>query len=343
MHLEHVHAAAQPLARDVAHLRGRRRRLPLGDLLVDLRIADEHLPAGEHVGLSAEAADTLEPPDEGCARLRLHAVELGGRGAGRQELAKLLVERALDRRELRSRLRRGPQQELRSDLAHVGEADHIGGDAILVHEPLVETRRLAVGERVERELEERHVARAPRRHVPHLVETRLRHAVLHRLPVLSLELGDPRLLRRYRRTRRDVAEVALDPRPNVLGLHVAGNDERRVGRTVVAAEPVLHIVERCGVEILHRPDDRPRVRMPLRIGVLGDEVEDLAVRLVLPHALLVLHDAALLVQPGGVDRAEQVAHAIGLEPEHAVERRDGNVLEVVGAVLVRGAIEVGGA
>ena len=80
--------------------------------------------------------------------------------------------------------------------------------------------------------------------------------------------------------------------------------------------------------------------MSLREGVLGDGDPRLAVRLVLPLTLLVLDDAALLVELGRVDRADEVAHPVGLEPEDAVERRDGNVLEVVGPVLIRGAIQV---
>ena len=74
-----------------------------------------------------------------------------------------------------------------------------------------------------------------------------------------------------------------------------------------------------------------------------EEVPDLAVGLVLALALLVLHHAALLVELGLADRAEQVAHAVGLEPERQVERGGRDVLEVVGAVLVGRAVQVGGA
>jgi hypothetical protein len=38
-----------------------------------------------------------------------------------------------------------------------------------------------------------------------------------------------------------------------------------------------------------------------------------------------------------------VAHAVGFQPQHAVQRLLGHVLEVVGAVAVGGAVEVGGA
>jgi hypothetical protein len=67
------------------------------------------------------------------------------------------------------------------------------------------------------------------------------------------------------------------------------------------------------------------------------------VRLVVALALLVLHDAALLVQRGLVDRGQQVPHAVGLEPQRRVERGGRHVLEEVGAVLRRRAVLVGGA
>ena len=83
--------------------------------------------------------------------------------------------------------------------------------------------------------------------------------------------------------------------------------------------------------------------MVRRVEPRRQEVPDLAVRLVLALPLLVLHHAALLVELGLADGADEMAHAVGLEPEREVERGDGHVVEVVGAVLVGGAVEVGGA
>ena len=74
-----------------------------------------------------------------------------------------------------------------------------------------------------------------------------------------------------------------------------------------------------------------------------EEIPHLAVGLVLALALLVLHHAALLVELGLGEGAEEVAHPVGLEPEREVERGGGHVGEVVGAVLVRRAVHVGGA
>ena len=129
----------------------------------------------------------------------------------------------------------------------------------------------------------------------------------------------------------------------VGGGDVAGEHEHRVGGAVVGAEPVLHVLERGRVEVFHRADGLPRIRMAGRIGVCGDDLGDLAVGLVLALALLVLHHAALLVEHLLVDGAEQVAHAVGFHPQRHVERRGRHVLEVVGAVEPGGAVQLGGA
>ena len=105
---------------------------------------------------------------------------------------------------------------------------------------------------------------------------------------------------------------------------------------------VADIVERRGVQVVHRPDRRMVVGVAVRIGVLEDRQEDLAVGLVLALPLLVLHHAALLVEPLLVHRAEHVPHAVRLHPERHVEGRGRHHLEVVRAVLVRGAVHAGG-
>ena len=77
---------------------------------------------------------------------------------------------------------------------------------------------------------------------------------------------------------------------------------------------------------------------------LGSEkVPDLAVGLVFSLALLVLHHAALLIQLRLADGPGQMSHAVGLHPEREVESIGRDVLEIVGAVLVGGAVHVGGA
>jgi hypothetical protein len=192
-----------------------------------------------------------------------------------------------------------------------------------------------------REREEGVVLGPPLRRVPDHVEPRLRDAVAHDLALLTGPLCHPRLVPGKRRARGDVAEKLLDPRLHVLGLHVPRDDEGRVGGAVVRPEPLLHVVELRAVEVLHRTDHGPGVRVVLRVEGWRHEIPDAAVRLVLPLPLLVLDDAALLVEPPLRDGAEEVAHPVRLHPEDGVEGRDRHGLEVVGPVLAGGPVQVG--
>jgi phage shock protein PspC (stress-responsive transcriptional regulator) len=145
------------------------------------------------------------------------------------------------------------------------------------------------------------------------------------------------------RPGRDVAEVSLHPTLHVFGLHVAGHRENRVGRPVVGLEPLLDVLERRRVQVLHRTDHRMVVGVAAGIGVLLDHEEGLVVGLVLPLAFLVLNDAALLVELLLRHRTEQVAHAVRLHPQRHVEGRLRHHLEVVRPVLVGGSVHAGSA
>ena len=129
----------------------------------------------------------------------------------------------------------------------------------------------------------------------------------------------------------------------IVGRDVAGQHQRCVGRAVVGAEPLLDVVERGGVEIGHRADRVVVIRMVGREDVDQDVFVDAAVRPVLALALLVLDDAALVVELVLADRAEQVAHAIRLHPQRHVQRGGGHGLEIIGAVEPGRAVHVGGA
>src|SRR6266850_4099792 len=79
-----------------------------------------------------------------------------------------------------------------------------------------------------------------------------------------------------------------------------------------------------------------------RIRARRYELIDLAVRTVLALALLVLHDAPLLVEFSLVDGTEQVPHTVGFQPQRGIERVDGHILEVRGAIEPRVAVHLRG-
>ena len=83
------------------------------------------------------------------------------------------------------------------------------------------------------------------------------------------------------------------------------------------------------------------VGMRLRIDLVDEGVVGATVGLVLALALFVLHHATLFVQVGLVDRAKQVAHAIGFHEQRSIQRGGRHVLEIIGAVGIGGAVLVG--
>ena len=172
------------------------------------------------------------------------------------------------------------------------------------------------------------------------VDPRLRHAILHDLAVRAGALRDPDVLLRDRRRRGNVAEVLLDFLPRRFRRDVAGQHDDRVVGAVIGAEPLLHVLDRCGVEVLHRPDHGPRIGMTRRVRALRHQEIDFPVGLILPLPFLVLHDAALLVHLRRIDHPEQVAHPVRFHPQRDVERAGRDVFEIVGAVVVGRAVLV---
>ena len=82
--------------------------------------------------------------------------------------------------------------------------------------------------------------------------------------------------------------------------------------------------------------------MPGRIGVFGDEFFGDGVGLIFILTFFVLNDAALEIKFFLIEDGEEMAHAIGFGEEDVVEHGGGNVFEIVGAIVVGGAVEVGG-
>ena len=81
---------------------------------------------------------------------------------------------------------------------------------------------------------------------------------------------------------------------------------------------------------------------------LGEEVfEDLVAQqaegIVVALALLVLDDAALIIELFLRHRIEQMSHAVALEHQDAIERAGRHGLEVIGAIGAGGAVDVGSA
>ena len=166
---------------------------------------------------------------------------------------------------------------------------------------------------------------------------------MHHSPVRSGHFGDPGFLVPDRRPGGNIAEIFFNFFFGGLEVDISGETNHDVRWTVIRLEPFLHVVHRCGIEVRHIADDGPRVGMPGGISVLRDELKGNGVGLVFSLALFVLHNPALQVERLLIELAEQEAHAVGFHPERVIERGSRHVFKVVGAVIVGGAVEVGGA
>ncbi len=152
----------------------------------------------------------------------------------------------------------------------------------------------------------------------------------HLLAPLDADGGRQRLELGQRRPGRlgpglDATEVPLHEGEPLLRLDVAAQREDGVVRGVVATEEGVHVLE-PRAEVLHRPDRRVVVRVPLGEDGGVDVDERGAVRLVVvPLALLLLDDVALVVEVLLGQRVEEVGVPVGLEPERELEGALGHV------------------
>ena len=186
---------------------------------------------------------------------------------------------------------------------------------LLVHQLLVDARRLAVREHFRRDVQ------------------RIRVGV----PVVGDVIGDdhrrqrPRLLQgdallfRLRRLLRDVARhfaeglrhaahVVVHQLQRLGRIEIAHEHQRRVRRHVERPVEVAHIVDRRGLEILQAADRRVLVRMHGERLVVDDLIQA-SVRLIVDaHPALFLHDLALALERVLVD--PQRRHAVGFHPQH---------------------------
>ncbi len=137
---------------------------------------------------------------------------------------------------------------------------------------------------------------------------------------------------------RDRGVVLLDQRARGSRVEVADDHQRRVVGHVVAGEEVLERFHRRVREVLHRAVDRVRV-LPARVGgrwpVEQDRLHEGLVLLLLANLFF---DHVLLVGQRFFGDGQR-GHAIGLEPEHALEVIRGDRLVVVGPIGLGVAVE----
>ena len=104
---------------------------------------------------------------------------------------------------------------------------------------------------------------------------------------------------------------------------------------------LLDVGEAGGVEVGHRADRGVVIGVAVGEELLEHLVEHEAAGPVVALALLVLDDAALVIELALRHRAEQMAHAVAFHEQGALERAGRHGLEIIGAVEPGGAVVVG--
>ena len=293
------------------------------------------------IGHAAEAAEPFQAADDvrldGVAR-HLHLAQLGRRGAQRREF---FLDGLLEF------LRRVTGPRSRLDLEHGSQRErvllcrNVLRNLPLVHELLVQTARSAAPENRGGDLGIGVAWRKRRRRQPRHVDTRQLHACGHRQPALRCNLRRRRRRSRHGRTTLQGREVLLHERLRLCRIDVSDDGEAGIVRRVVLAEELLHVLQLRGLDVLVRTDDVAVVGMALRVERLDQPLVGQTIRPVLDALPAFVADHVLLVgERRLVDFIEQVAHAIGLEPQRQLKLIGGHGLEVVGAVVIGGPVQI---
>ena len=279
-----------------------------------------------------KAADLLQALDRRGDRAGRGALHLVGRRAVLEEVRNDLVEAARDQRRIDSGLHPRGHRQQRDLLELLDACRHADRDLLLAHQRIVEARAAKPAEDRSRELE-----LAGRRIVhpgndPFAADRGGRDAVVHHLVDRRGQRRNRHRRPRRLRAARDRAEPALGLCLRGRDVDVAGKHQHGIVRTVMGAEPVLHVGQAGSVEVGHRADRGVMIRMPRREQGIELGIFLQAAGLIVAHPLLVLDNAALQIERLLGDRSEQVPHAVGLEEHGAVERAGRHRLEIVGAV-----------
>ncbi len=143
-----------------------------------------------------------------------------------------------------------------------------------------------------------------------------------------------------RLARIDLTEVAVDEHECLLGIDVARERDRGIGRVIVPAKERADLVELGGLQIGDVPDRRPVIRMVWRKERRQERHRREAVRTILVVLPPLVEDDVALIRELGVGQGrEQIAHAVRLHPERELERTRRNDFPVVRAVGVSRSVE----
>ena len=137
----------------------------------------------------------------------------------------------------------------------------------------------------------------------------------------------------------NLPEIFFDQRFGLSRVEIAGDDQRGVARKVIPFVELLDVFDGRASQIGNFADHRPTVRMSFGEQVFEHQVESQSVRSVFALSFFVRYDVDFAFQSAFGHRVDEIAHPVGLHPQHFFQRiaRDGFVVD--GAVVARAAVE----
>ena len=146
-------------------------------------------------------------------------------------------------------------------------------------------------------------------------------------------------IRRSRlRPRRNACKMALRQLETLVGVHIAEDQQDSIGRRVVCLKEFLDVIERRSVEIVEIAVEIVRIGpVAIRDGGKIEPWESAVGLIQHVDAHFLFHHVALIAQVLVIHFER--AHAVGLKPQHAVQRVRRDRLVIVRDVIMRRAVQ----
>ena len=286
----------QPLLHRCAHALRRYGTQALQPGLEIGRVPRIEFPRCQDAGLAGEAADAIQPGDLPGNLAHRHAIDFI---LGRSILDKVSDQRIETRRH---GIRIGGRRDIDDHAEHaeifkfLERSGNRGRRLLIANQDIVKTRACEAAKNAGRHIEITGDRRIQARHNPAAIEPRRGDAILHAdvAPLIERRhawinlfgLGSP----------RNIPEIALDQRARGGRINIAGQDEHRVIRAIMAAEPGANIIHGRRVEIRHRTDRGMPIGVAFRKQAFKLGIAHQAIRLVIPLPLFILDNAALIIE-----------------------------------------------
>ena len=232
--------------------------------------------------------------------------------------------------------------EVASHLVSVVGDPHRLGDALVMHQDAVQPRAFAVTQDVGEDGQSSLVLVEAGHGRPSQVQARHQHLVVKRDVYRPAQRRVGPVGANQAVARRQIAKVPLHQLARLLRVDVACYGKAGIGRRVEALEEGMSVLHSRYVQVLVVANSGPVVGMGQGIqGLLDAQSGHTVWAVLVALPALVLYHIPLYVETPLVQSIKQEAHPVRLQPQGQLQVLHRDVLPVVGAVQIGGAVEVG--